>query len=58
MGKKNKKVEVDPKNFKIVDGKLNLFYKDFFGNTLDDWNEDEANLKKLAQANWLKTLDQ
>ena len=58
IGKKNKKVEVDPENFKIVDGKLNLFYKDFFGNTLDDWNKDETNLKKSAQINWQKIVAQ
>jgi hypothetical protein len=45
-------VEPDPENFKIVDGKVNLFYKDFFGNTLNDWNEDEKALKTKAVENW------
>ena len=54
MGAKGEKVEVDPKTFKIVNGKLNLFYNKFFNNTLTDWNKDEANLKKKADANWSK----
>lgn len=54
MGAKGEKVEVDPKTFKIVDGKLNLFYNKFFNNTLTDWNKDEINLKKKAAANWQK----
>jgi YHS domain-containing protein len=56
MGAKGEKVEIDPKTFKIVNGKLNLFYNKFFNNTLTDWNKDEANLKKKADANWAKTF--
>jgi len=56
MGAKGEKVEVDPKTFKIVDGKLNLFYNRFFNNTLVDWNKDEAALKKKADVNWAKTF--
>lgn len=56
MGAKGEKVSVDPKTFKIVDGKLNLFYNKFFNNTLTDWNKDETNLKKKADANWSKTF--
>ena len=54
MGAKGEKVEVDPKTFKIVNGRLNLFYNKFFNNTLTEWNKDEANLKKKADANWGK----
>ncbi len=54
MGAKGEKVEVDPENYKIVNGNLNLFYKNFLSNTLDDWNKEEAKLKKQADANWLK----
>jgi YHS domain-containing protein len=54
MGAKGEKVTIDPKTFKIVDGKLNLFYNKLFNNTLTDWNKDEANLKKKADANWAK----
>lgn len=54
MGEKGEKVSVDPKTFKIVNGKLNLFYNKFFNNTLTDWNKDETNLKRKADANWAK----
>lgn len=46
------KFEVDPHNFKIVDGKLYLFYNGEKGNTLTLWNQDEAALMKQADANW------
>ena len=54
MGAKGEKVDVDPENYKIVNGILNLFYKNFFSNTLDDWNKDEVKLKKQADINWTK----
>lgn len=56
MGSDGDKVSVDPKTFKIVNGKLNLFYNKFFNNTLEDWNKDETNLKKKADINWQKTF--
>lgn len=52
IGAKGEKVEPDPENFKIVNGTVNLFYKSFFSNTLDDWNKDEKNLKSKADQNW------
>jgi YHS domain-containing protein len=54
MGAKGAKVEVDPETFKIVDGKLYLFYNKFFNNTLKSWNQDEAGLKAKADVNWMK----
>ncbi len=57
MGANGEKVEVDPETFKIVDGKLNLFYNAYFNNTLKSWNKDEANLKKKADANWKKVIN-
>ena len=56
MGAKGEKVEVDPETFKIVDGKLYLFYNKFFNNTLDSWNENEAELKSNADRNWAKLI--
>lgn len=56
MGANAEKVEVDPETFKIVNGKLNLFYNAFFNNTLKTWNKDEANLKAKADANWKKII--
>ena len=52
MGDYGEKVEVDPKTFKIVNGKLYLFYNAYFTNTLNSWNKDEANLKLKADKNW------
>ncbi|MDR6805005.1 YHS domain-containing protein [Dyadobacter sp. BE34] len=54
MGKKGEKVEIDPETFKIVDGKLYLFYNKFFNNTLKSWNQDETRLKTQADRNWMK----
>lgn len=56
MGSKGEKVEVDPETFKIVNGKLFLFYHTFFSNTLTDWNKDESALKTRADANWNKII--
>lgn len=55
MGAKGEKVEVDPETFKIVNGKLYLFYNKFFNNTLKSWNKDEASLLTSADKNW-KTI--
>ena len=52
MGDSGEKVEVDPETFKIVDGKLYLFYNKFFNNTLNSWNKNEAELKNKADKNW------
>ncbi len=56
MGNDGSKVEVDPETFKIIDGKLFLFYNHFFNNTLKTWNKDEVNLHGHADANWQKLL--
>lgn len=56
MGKNGDKVNIDPETFKIVNGKLYLFYNRFFNNTLVSWNKDETNLKTKADANWQKTF--
>ena len=54
MGDAGEKVEINPETFKIVDGKLYLFYNAFFNNTLKTWNKNEAVLKKKADASWKK----
>lgn len=54
MGAKGEKVSIDPATFKIVNGKLFLFYNKFFNNTLKDWNKDESSLHTKADANWSK----
>jgi hypothetical protein len=55
MGSKGEKVPIDPKTFKITNGKLYLFYNKFFNNTLTDWNKDETRLMNKANENWGKT---
>ncbi|MCS3796891.1 YHS domain-containing (seleno)protein [Niastella sp. OAS944] len=55
MGSKGEKVSVDPKTFKVTNGKLYLFYNKFFNNTLTEWNKDEKGLQPKADANW-KTI--
>ncbi len=54
MGSVGEKVAIDPETFKIVDGKLYVFYNAYFNNTLKSWNKDESNLKKKADGNWKK----
>lgn len=58
MGMKNAKVPSDPNTFKLYNGKLYLFFNDYYQgepfNTIIPWNADEQNLKKKADANWKK----
>jgi len=54
MGAKGEKVSIDPETFKIINGKLYLFYNSFFNNTLKSWNKDESGLKTKADVNWKK----
>jgi YHS domain-containing protein len=54
MGDYGKKVGINPETFKVLDGKLYLFYNAYFNNTLKSWNKDETNLKKKADANWAR----
>jgi hypothetical protein len=56
MGKTGEKVEIDPTKYKIVDGKLNLYYYSFINNTLTKWNENETSLKPAADKNWSETI--
>ena len=54
MGAKGEKVEIDPETFKIINGKLFLFYNKYFNNTLKSWNKDEVHLHSSADKNWTK----
>lgn len=55
MGATGEKVEVDPETFKVLNGKLYLFYHSWTNNTLTKWNKDEAHLRTEADKNWQKT---
>lgn len=54
MGESGEKVKIDPQTFKIVDGKLFLFYNFWGNNTLTSWNKNEKVLKGNADAHWSK----
>ena len=57
LGSSGDKVEINPETFKILDGKLYLFYNAYFNNTLKSWNKDEVNLKKKAETTWKKFMN-
>ena len=54
----NGKVPSDPRTFKLYNGRLYLFFNDYYQgapfNTIVPWNADEANLKVKADENWRK----
>src|SRR5688572_9461725 len=52
MGKSGEKVKIDPETFKILDGKLYLFYNFWGNNTLEDWKKNEKKLKDAADHYW------
>lgn len=54
MGDTGEKVEVDPETFKVLNGKLYLFYNAWGNNTLKSWNQEEAQLLLQADKNWKK----
>lgn len=51
---KSEKVEINPKSFKVKDGRLHLFYTDFFSDALKDWNRNEKAWEPLLDPNWKK----
>lgn len=56
MGENGEKVKVDPETYKIVDGKLYLFYNFWTNNTLEKWNKNEPKLKEAGDRNWSKIV--
>ena len=56
MGNTGEKVKIDPETFKVIDGKLYLFYNFWGNNTLEDWNSNEKILKAKADQNWRKII--
>jgi hypothetical protein len=56
MGETGEKVKVDPETFKILNGKLYLFYNFWGNNTLKDWNSNEQKLKETGDRNWSKSV--
>jgi YHS domain-containing protein len=56
MGETGEKVKIDPETYKILDGKLFLFYNFWGNNTLREWNKTEKKLKETADRNWKETM--
>jgi len=55
MALRGEKVEIDPKTYKIVNGRNVLFYKSFWANALTNWNKEktpEAELMKMGDKFW------
>lgn len=56
VAKMNQKVPVDPETFRIDDGKLYLFFNDYYEgkpfNTIIPWINNEAEFEKMAKTNW------
>ncbi len=56
IAKMNKKVPINPETFRIDDGKLYLFYNDFWEgkpfNTIVTWINNETEMEKMATRNW------
>jgi YHS domain-containing protein len=56
MGETGEKVKVDAETFKIIDGKLYLFYNFWGNNTLGNWNKNEKALRSAGDKNWKKFI--
>lgn len=58
VAEKETKFPINPETFKVIDGKLYLFFNgDFNGknfNTLQEWNKEEPTLLSKLPANWTK----
>ena len=48
------KVDIEPTNYKVTNGRLFLFYKGLLGNAKKDWDKKEATLTPKADAEWTK----
>lgn len=52
------KVKIDPETYKIVEGKLYLFYNFKGVNTLTLWNKEESLLLPQADKNWSQIVEE
>lgn len=56
MGESGEKVSVNPLTYKLIDGKLFLFYNKLLTNTLKKWNENEKEFHRQADKNWAELI--
>lgn len=54
LAKLGKKVDIDPLSYKIIDGKLLLFYRDLEIDTRKEWTMHEKEYLPMAETNWEK----
>jgi YHS domain-containing protein len=52
----NKKVAIDPLNYKVTNGRLFLFYRSVFADGLKKWLKNEAGLTVKADGYWTKLI--
>lgn len=50
------RVKINPVTYKIIDGKLHLFYNYNGDNRLLKWNKDEKKFKASANKNWVARM--
>ena len=50
------RVKVNPVTYKIIDGRLHLFYNYNGDNRLLKWNKDEQKLRAAANRNWVAKM--
>jgi len=50
------RVKINPVTYKIIDGKLHLFYNYNGDNRLSKWNKDEAKFRAAANRNWVARM--
>lgn len=50
------RVKINPITYKIIDGKLHLFYNYNSDNRLTKWNKDEKKFKAAANKNWVAKM--
>lgn len=50
------RVKINPVTFKIIDGRLHLFYNYNGDNRLLKWNKDEQKLRAAANRNWIAKM--
>jgi hypothetical protein len=56
MGKTGDKVDINPEAYEVHEGRLYLFYKTLFTDTVGPWKKSRAELKPKADAHWSQHL--